>query len=122
MGRSFNMEEVLTGIGLTGMVVSLGLIIYSMIRRNGLTKKYVVSTIIFFLVFGLGLSLNDGLLGLYEFISTSGFVLCIMFIWLIIYSVIRKNGKGLKYFILMVLSFVAMMIGYGLAEGVEGVL
>lgn len=111
------MKEVVENIGLIGMVISFFLIIYSMFRRNDLTKRYVIFIILFFLLFGFGSSLNDGLYGIYEFISTAGFVLCIMFIWLIIHALIQKTGKALRYLILAILAFIVLIVAHELAEG-----
>lgn len=99
-------------VGLIGMVVSLGLIIYSMIRRNGLTKRYVIMTIGFLLFFALGNALQDGGMGLSDYIGTASFILAILFIWLVIYSLIQKTGEALKYFILAVVSVVVMFIAF----------
>lgn len=106
------MWDFVMNIGVIGIVVSLGLIIYSMIRRNGLTKRYVIMTTGFFLLFALGFALQDGGMGLSEYIGTASFVLSIMFVWLVIYSLIQKTGEALKYFILAIVCFVVMLVAF----------
>lgn len=113
------MAEIFMGIGLLGMLTSVVLIMYSIIVRNGKTHHYVVTIVVAFIVFGFGMEFDNGLLGIYEFIGTSGFILSLMFAWLFIRALIQKNGKALKNFIFAILAFVVMYFSFGFASDIE---
>lgn len=106
------MIDMLLGIGMVGLFISIVLLVTSLIKRTGLFKRYLILTGSFFLLVMLGVSLEDGLNGIFTFIGIVGFLAVIILIGLIIYSTIKKTGKTKKYAKMFFIPFLIMIIGF----------
>src|SRR5690625_1146662 len=110
------MTDFLMGIGALGFFVSIILLIHSFIKRTGLIKRNLKLIGVFLLLSMLGASLEDGLSGLFTFIGIVGFLSVCILIGFIINSFLKKNGQTKRYTKLIIIPFIAMIVGFALGD------